>query len=111
MHIEQSYRELQDSCNLNLRTGNLNCLFLNVRSLRVEGKLDKIKNYIDAYDGVDIICLVETWLQEDDLQFYHIPGYVNYHITRKEKRGGESPPMLVINCSAWTVRQLGKRYS
>ena len=35
---------------------------------------------------IDVIILTETWLKDDET--YEINGYVGYHVSRKERRGG-----------------------
>ena len=73
---------------VNLNGGGLNGLFLNIRCLNVEGKIDSLKSIVDACNGIDIICLVEAWLKEPDTVDYKLPGYMDHHVTRNSKRGG-----------------------
>lgn len=43
---------------------------------------------IDSLAYVHFICLVETWLQDSDGNFFNIPGYRAIHHTRANSRGG-----------------------
>lgn len=89
MEISEFEIELADLDKVKLPEKNLNGLFLNVRSLKSGDTFDKIKEYVDALSKVDIICLVETWLGEEDTKFYEISGYYAVHNTRpSEQRGG-----------------------
>jgi len=73
---------------LDLKNNNLNGLFLNIRSLKAQGKFDFIKNNLDTLSCVDVICLVETWLDEADSKYFSIPNYKPYHFTRSPRGGG-----------------------
>jgi len=86
-----------------LSTKDLNFYFLNVRSVRVPDKLDKIKEAMDRLANVHVICLVETWLQEKKTPFFEILGYKAFHNTRNSGRGGGislyvREEMKIISC-------------
>ena len=65
-------------------------LFLNARSINSIDKFDFIKQVAESITGLDIICLVETWLKDIDLQFFSIPNYTDYHNVRIGRGGGVS---------------------
>lgn len=71
-----------------LAINNLNFLFLNARSIRAGDSFDKIREHIDSLVNVHILCLVETWLQDGDNDFFAITGYKAIHHIRKTSRGG-----------------------
>lgn len=71
-----------------LYNDHINRLFLNVRSLKAPNKFDKVKEIIDIYEKINIVCLAETWLQDPDAQFYNIPGFTAHHFNRSHMRGG-----------------------
>lgn len=66
------------------------CSYLNVRSINPEGKLDSIKEVLDRHGEVDLICFVETWMEQDDTKFNKIKHYNDFHYVRKKKGGGIS---------------------
>lgn len=65
-------------------------LSLNVRSL--VNKLSLFEIFLDSmsHSGVkiDIILLTETFLSEGNSEFYNLPGYKSYHMTRPARGGG-----------------------
>ncbi len=76
------------------------CAYLNIRSINPEGKLDSIKEVSDSQEGeIDLICFVETWMEQDDTKFNKIRHYNDFHFVRKKKGGGISVYMkLKIKC-------------
>jgi len=54
----------------------LKILYVNARSLR--NKLDSIL-ILKKVGEPDLICITESWLKDEDLNFYNIPGYNLYH--------------------------------
>lgn len=74
---------------ISLKKEDFNFMFLNIRSLRANGKLDDLKSYIDKFENIHVICLVETWLNSGDIPFFSIPGFNSVHLTRPDSmRGG-----------------------
>lgn len=70
--------------------GALSILSLNIRSL--VNKLSLFELFVDSLEkesqSIDIIFLSDTFLQEENIQFYNINGYKAYHFTRTGRRGG-----------------------
>jgi len=71
-------------------TERFKLLFLNARSINSIDKFDFIKQVAESITGLDIICLVETWLKDTDLQYFSIPNYSDYHNVRIGRGGGVS---------------------
>lgn len=67
---------------------SLNGMFINARSLRANEKMDKIKVCLDELRNIDVVCIVETWLEEKETKFFSMEGFVAFHHTRKGQRGG-----------------------
>lgn len=74
MEGTEDYIRLSQYNRVILKTENLNCLVLNIRSLRVKFKFDQLLKIIDSVNKLDILCLVETWLDASDTKYYNIPG-------------------------------------
>ena len=49
----------------------------NARSRR--NKLDSLILMLKKVGEPDLICITESWLKDEDLNFYNIPGYNLYH--------------------------------
>jgi hypothetical protein len=63
-----------------------NLLFANIRSIR--NKMDEIELMISKHSP-SVIVLNETWLQENECEFYKIKGYVGvFNCRSAETRGG-----------------------
>ncbi len=73
-----------------LNNAELKGAYLNTRSINPEGTLNDIKKSIDDCGEVDIICLVETWLKQEDLKFNKILEYKDFHHVRSSRGGGIS---------------------
>jgi len=67
----------------------LRILYLNIRSLKAEGKLDNFQLLCSLLPEIDVIVLVETWLSVNNVKYFNLPGFTAYHVTRSEfYRGG-----------------------
>lgn len=66
-----------------------NILYINARSIRND-KLDILKEMLAIIEvDIQIIIIVETWLHENEVQYYNIKGYEGIHGCRtNDKRGG-----------------------
>ena len=51
--------------------------------------LDNLKTYVTQYNEPELIFITETWLYEDEINYYNIEQYKPYFNCR-EKRGGGS---------------------
>lgn len=67
--------------------GHLRLLCLNARDLRVKNKLSDLQ-HIAEENKLDIICVNETFLTENDHSFYAIPGYSHQALVREKRCGG-----------------------
>ena len=67
--------------------GNFNIIHLNIRSLR--NKLDDLHNFLVG-TGItwDAICIAESWLKSDILQYYNIYNYNMIASCRDSGEGG-----------------------
>ena len=68
---------------------NLTVLQLNIRGIL--NKQDKLKTLLDDTRNdsrVDVVMLVETWLNKNNDKRLKIPGYQFFGFHRKQKRGG-----------------------
>lgn len=66
---------------------NLNCITINIRSLRKH--YQTLIAYInDLLEILDIIVLVEINIKTQEAQYYKIPGYNAIHKCRENARGG-----------------------
>ena len=68
---------------------NLTVLQLNIRGIL--NKQDKLKTLLDDIKNdsrVDVVMLVETWLNKNNDKRLKIPGYQFFGFHRKQKRGG-----------------------
>lgn len=63
----------------------LRILYINARSLR--NKLDDIEIMLNSMQKPDILVITETWLYENESDYYHITGY-NSEFCSREIRGG-----------------------
>lgn len=64
-----------------------NILCYNIRSLR--NKLTDVTDFIlNLAFRLHIIILNETWVSENDKNFFNLPGFTAYHSTRQKLGGG-----------------------
>ena len=61
-------------------------LYINCRSLNT-WKLEELKTYVTIHKP-NLICLTETWLDQDKQQLIHIDGYDNHFSNHKNRLGG-----------------------
>jgi len=67
--------------------GNMSLLHVNIRSLR--NKFDSFLDYINLLNyPFSIIALTETWLNNNDTEYYVIPGYKLITVNRDGRLGG-----------------------
>ena len=74
---------------LNPNTANFSLLHLNIRSLNKN--FENFKQMLsDLQTQLTVICLSETWCQENSAanSSFQLPGYTVIHQERKHKRGG-----------------------
>ena len=70
-------------------TKQLSVLHLNVRSILNNEKFDALKIFLHL-TGVqwDIVCVSETWLNEDAEKSRYLDGYTAFFENRNERTGG-----------------------
>ena len=62
-------------------------LHINARS--ITGKFDEIKTLIKTlHNKIDVLCITETWLNDDDKELFQIDGYRSYHLVRTSREHG-----------------------
>lgn len=84
-YIEDSLNELLRSNKNNMHSFSM--IHWNIRS--APRNLDSMDSYLQNINiKFDIIGLSETWFNENNIDRYHLEGYVHEHNYRKEKRGG-----------------------
>ena len=65
----------------------LSCFYFNARSFR--NKWDVILSNIETFKSYpDIIVATETWLCDNETNFYKIPGYSSFFNCRNDRQGG-----------------------
>lgn len=85
--------------------GNLNFLYINIRSMR--RKIDDLKNLIDALNfDVHVVVLTETWIYKNLIDFYNLTGYDAFHSCREGNRGGGSCIFVQNNIPTTTEFEL-----
>ena len=73
-------------CNLN-KNSFANILYLKARSLR--NSFNDVQNYIETQTfKIHIIVISETWLTNEDTQYFNFHHYQAFHSVRKNGRGG-----------------------
>src|SRR5258705_4297717 len=67
----------------------MNILVINIRSLRAH--FDELKNLIQSKDEnanpSDVVILTESWIGDEDKEFYNIEGYDIFCSSKISKRG------------------------
>ena len=78
-----------DSFNSILKENN-NCLtFLHLNMRSMVKKLDSLDALIKSLShSPDVIALSETWLKEKNSKYYCLNGYIAFHLTRSNRKGG-----------------------
>ena len=68
-------------------SNNLSIMHVNIRSISANG--DELVAYLETLIlKFDIICLTETWLNDDNFIDNIFTGYIGYHSMRQNRRGG-----------------------
>jgi hypothetical protein len=66
---------------------SINCLYLNAQSLR--NSLSDLQNFIDTLTfRIDIVCVVETWIKENEKIYFNLLNYQSFHSIRSNSNGG-----------------------
>ena len=66
---------------------NLNIININIRSLTFF--FDKLIMFLNMFDdNFDIVSITETWLSDNNIFIFNIPGYNHICSNRKYKNGG-----------------------
>lgn len=64
-------------------------LYLNARSLRKEGRLDEICDFVKSRKKrIDVICITEIWIYTHETPYFNIEGFQSFFSTRDKDRGG-----------------------
>ena len=65
----------------------LTCLYFNARSIR--NKWDTILSSLENLKiRCNIIVITETWLYQNEIEFFQIPGYNSFFNSRDSRQGG-----------------------
>lgn len=88
MDVSESNFLMEEFDKFQINSMGFNGVFLNARSIKPEGKFDDIKQFINLAGDIDVICLAETWLNQEDVKFFSILGYKDYHFVRASLGGG-----------------------
>ena len=82
--VQCKYYTLQNSPGID---NTFSVIHLNARSIK--NKFDEIKNIVlNSNSEWDVVCISETWLKDDIIEFYNINGYNMYATFRKRTEGG-----------------------
>ena len=82
-----SVEEYTKSKNCRGDSNSFRLLYLNARSIRKHGKFDNLKELIsDLLPSA--VAVTETWLSENEEEYYKIPGYSLFVSSRTSHRGG-----------------------
>ena len=66
---------------------NFNIININIRSLKKN--CDKLIMFLNTFDDhFDIVSITETWLSDNNIFIFNIPGYNHICSNRKHKNGG-----------------------
>ena len=66
---------------------NFNIININIRSLKKN--FDKLIMFLNTFDDhFDIVSITETWLSDNNIFIFNIPGYNHICSNRKHKNGG-----------------------
>ena len=85
----QSNYYMVEKLNLKLKnhTNGFTIIPLNCRSLNAN--FDQFKELLRNLEyQIDVICLTETWLTDDNCDLFDIPNYASYFANRQNKNGG-----------------------
>ena len=74
--------------NSNFSNVNVGLSLLNLNCQSLRNKFDSFECFLSTLDvSFDVICVTETWLHNDELQFFKLQGY-NFTGTQRVSRGG-----------------------
>ena len=66
---------------------NFNIININIRSLKKN--FDKLIMFLNTFDDhFDLVSITETWLSDNNIFIFNIPGYNHICSNRKHKNGG-----------------------
>lgn len=106
MNIQEKLIKQEGASQLIFNQNNISGLFWNLRSIKANDgeKFDYIKTMIDEHKHIQILCLCETWLGEDEEKFFKIRGYQDSHVIRTNQRGGGvsvyvKDGIKILNCT------------
>lgn len=73
--------------NISKTNNDIRFFCINIRSLRQ--KLHDLEILINSFSQIThIIIITETWLYDNEIDYFNIPNYNAVHSTRQKKRGG-----------------------
>ena len=82
-----NYHDLQKYENILKKVNGFKILHINIRS--IEGKFNQLCSFVHSLgQRIDVLCVTETWLNEDNKNFFNIPNYHSYHLTRTTREHG-----------------------
>lgn len=65
----------------------MNCLYINAQSLR--NSLNDLQSFINELNfRIELVLVVETWLNESDKKYYNLINYQSFHSVREVGNGG-----------------------
>jgi len=65
---------------------NIRLVYLNARS--IVNKIYDVQSYLAGLSNPDVVIITESWLRNEQKQFFNFPCYTSYFVCKKEKRGG-----------------------
>lgn len=91
---------------INDANSKINFLYFNARSLRKN--FSKVNDFITQSKKMfQILLVTETWLYEDQIQYYNLSNYRAFHSTRESTRGGGVA--IYVHQSFDSANLLGKK--
>lgn len=116
----QKLEDLRSNLNIsyNLQTGlfdsekneHINCLYVNIRSLR--GKLLDFYAFISSFKStIHVIILSETWLYSQEKEFINLIGYNAFHSTSDYSRALGVSIFVIEDLLANVVHEDSSNYS
>jgi hypothetical protein len=80
-----------------LKIGNLNFLFMNIRSLR--NKLLELETTVAELKIIDIVIINEVWIYDYEIDIFNLPNYNVVYNCRNEDKGGGTAIFIKNNIS------------
>ena len=75
----------------------LNCLYINAQSLR--NSFNDLQSFINEINyRIDLVLVVETWLNNSDKKFYNLINYQSFHSVRETGSGGGASIFIHNSC-------------